>query len=133
LPPKEHERFVKQLAVGWNSWEDAQRQAVITKASIQPLVKMHGHATKAEIQVRTANTVWSASAWRCLDASGVTVSYARVLFVTPQQSYEDRVTAYAKMVDKLPIWKYETGYKKALEGLEEANRRYKEEVPYQLE
>jgi hypothetical protein len=50
-----------------------------------------------------------------------------------QQSYEDRVTAYAKMVDKLPIWKYETGYKKALEGLEEANRRYKEEVPYQLE
>jgi hypothetical protein len=52
LPPKEHERFVKQLAVGWGSWEDAQRQAVITKASIQPLVKMHGQATKAEIQVR---------------------------------------------------------------------------------
>jgi hypothetical protein len=32
------------------------------------------------------------------------------------------------MVDKLPIWRYETGYKKALEGLEEASRRYKEEV-----
>ena len=93
MPPKEVEKFVKQAAGGWSTWEDAQKQAVITKASIQPLVKMHGQATKSEIQ-----------------------------------SYEDRVMAYAKSVDKLPIWKFETGVKKATEGLEDAVRRYREEV-----
>ena len=51
MPPKDCERFAKQLGTGWSSWEDSQRQAVITKASIQPLVKLHGLATKAEIQV----------------------------------------------------------------------------------
>jgi hypothetical protein len=92
MPAKEFEKLAKQLSGGWTVWEDAQRQSTITKASIQPLVKTHGHTTKNEIQ-----------------------------------SYEDKVTAYAKAVDKLPIWKYETGYKKAMEGIDEAVKRHKEE------
>ncbi len=92
VPPKEFDKLTKQLAGGWSVWEDAQKQSTITKASIQPLVKIHGHSTKTEIQ-----------------------------------AYEDRVTGYAKAVDKLPIWQYQTGVKKALEGIEEAIKRHREE------
>ena len=44
------------------------------------------------------------------------------------QSYEDRVTAYAKSVATLALWKYDTGFKKASDGLVDATARYKEEV-----
>ena len=92
LPAKEYDKLVKQLSAGWGVWEDAQKQSTITKASIQPLVKIHGHSTKSEIQ-----------------------------------AYEDKVTAYAKSVDKLPIWQYQTGPKKAVDGIEEAVKRHREE------
>ena len=47
---KDADREQKKLDAGWAVWEDAHKQSPITKASIQPLVKVHGNNTKHEVE-----------------------------------------------------------------------------------